>query len=151
MTDRAGIERLLQMMGRTLEGLPELYDDIAVKKRIREVAGSYRWAGTSALLASHSLHQSDVIELLVGALRDALEKPMQKPLTLEELKTEPCDSYVWEERRTNLNIYFERTSALVLAFMCVNSKEDMYKYGSSVRAWKKMPTDEEREAAAWEV
>ena len=27
------------------------------------------------------IYQSDVIELLVGALRDALEKPMQKPLT----------------------------------------------------------------------
>lgn len=72
MTDRAEIERLLNAIGRTLEGMPEQYDDIAVKKRIREVTGSYRWAGTSALLASHSLHQSDVIELLVGALRDAV-------------------------------------------------------------------------------
>ena len=72
MTDRAEIERLLNQTGRTLEGLPERYDDIAVKERIKELTGSYRWAGTSALLASHSLHQSDVIELLVGALRDAI-------------------------------------------------------------------------------
>lgn len=83
MTDRVEIERLLKQTGRTLEGLPEQYDDIAVTKRIREVTGSYRWAGTSALLASHSLHQSDVIELLVGALRDALDK-QPKWISVEE-------------------------------------------------------------------
>ena len=143
MTDRAEIERLLQMTGRTLEGLPKHF---SANARLNFVAKME--IGES--IVDRILHQSDVIELLIGALKDALEKPMQKPLTLEELKTEPCDSYVWEERRTDLNIYFERTSALVLAFVCVNSKEDMYKYGSSVRAWKKMPTDEEREAAAWE-
>lgn len=143
MTDRAEIERLLQMTGRTLEGLPDNYAPEKVASRLK--GGKDGWT-----IGGFICHQSDVIELLVGALRDVLDKPMQKPLTLEELKTEPCDSYVWEERRTDLNIYFERTSALVLAFVCVNSKEDMYKYGSSVRAWKKMPTDEEREVAAWE-
>lgn len=136
MTDRAEIERLLQMTGRTLESVTKV-----------EIGYGSRRNGKTASIIKH---QSDVIELLVGALRDALDKPMQKPMTLEELKTETCDSYVWEERKTDLNRYFERTSALVLAFMCVNSKEDMYKYGSSVRAWKRMPTDEEMEAAAWE-
>ena len=83
MTERTEIERLLNQTGRTLEGLPGQYDDIAVTKRIREVTGSYRWAGTSALLASHSLHQSDVIELLVGALRDALN---DRDVAISELK-----------------------------------------------------------------
>lgn len=152
MTDRAEIERLLNQTGRTLEGLPTQddywYSDDYVDRN--EEIGMMMYRSGFKRNEPYILYQSDVIELLVGALRDALDKPMQKPLTLEELKTETTDSYVWEERRTDLNIYFERTSALVLAFMCVNSKEDMYKYGSSVRAWKKMPTDEEREAAAWE-
>lgn len=143
VTDRAEIERLLQMTGRTLEGLPNSYSVQEVDNRFKGIIGDWRFG-------DFVLHQSDVIELLVGALRDALDKPMQKPMTLEELKAEPTDSCVWEERKTDINRYFERTNALVLAFMCVNSKEDMYKYGSSLRAWKRMPTDEEMEAAAWE-
>ena len=55
MTDRAEIERLLHMTGRTLEELP----------------------------AHMILHQSAVIELLVGALRDALAK-VPKWISVEE-------------------------------------------------------------------
>jgi hypothetical protein len=86
MTDRAEIERLLNQTGRTLEGLPEQYDDYAVMKRINEVTGSYRCAGNTALLASNSLHQSDVIELLVGALRDALDKQREQSERIDVLR-----------------------------------------------------------------
>lgn len=155
MTNRDEIERLLNQTGRTLEGLTEQYDDISVKKRIREVTGSYRWAGTSALLASHCLHQSDVIELLVGALRDALDKPMQKPLTLQELRElgRDDDAFVWEERRNPDN--FVKNLAGALSIMCLDARRDpdmafAYTYNVSVRAWRTLPTDEEREAATWE-
>lgn len=62
MTDRAEIERLLNQTGRTLEGLPERYDIV-------------RWnraANMPGAPLDIICHQSDVIELLVGALRDAL-------------------------------------------------------------------------------
>ena len=83
MTDRAEIERLLQMTGRTLEGLPPGHNP----RKVGEIVKPYRFPDRSVdtySMANHILHQSDVIELLVGALRDALEKPMQKPLTLTE-------------------------------------------------------------------
>lgn len=74
MTDRAEIERLLQMTGRTLEGLPEEH---TMAERIDATHRPGEWCEIV-------LHQSDVIELLVGALRDALDKPMQKPLMMKE-------------------------------------------------------------------
>jgi hypothetical protein len=86
MTDRAEIERLLNQTGRTLKGLPEQYDDYAVMKRIKEVTGLYRCEGNTALLASNSLHQSDVIELLVGALRDALDKQREQSERIDVLR-----------------------------------------------------------------
>lgn len=64
MTDRAEIERLLQKTGRTLEGLPEEYPIETVDK----IACMTDWEYSNRIL-----HQSDVIELLIGALRDALE------------------------------------------------------------------------------
>lgn len=80
MTDRAEIERLLNQTGRTLEGLPKEYDIEFVSGVEDEYPGWY-------LKSNYILHQSDVIELLVGALRDALDKPMQKPLTKREFRT----------------------------------------------------------------
>jgi len=142
MTDRAEIERLLQMTGRTLEGLPETYSSAERAKRFPEVVGNKPFGDVA-------LHQSDVIELLVGALRDALDRPMQKPMTLEELAITRTGDEVWEERKTGNSICFYRTPALVLACMCYQSDDDFYKYGHQVRAWKKMPTDEEMEAAPW--
>ena len=67
MTDRAEIERLLNRTGRTLNDLPERYpvDKIMAVGRLRGV--NIKEAGKTIL------HQSDVIELLVSALRDALE------------------------------------------------------------------------------
>lgn len=88
MTSREEIERLLNQTGRTLEGLPERYDIV-------------RWnraANMPGAPLDIICHQSDVIELLVGALRDALDKPMQKPLTLEEVGTLGLAD-IWEERR----------------------------------------------------
>ena len=68
MTERAEIERLLQMTGRTLEDLPELYPTYRCKDAVLK-------AGITVGMAGNMIcHQSDVIELLIGALRDALEK-----------------------------------------------------------------------------
>lgn len=66
MTDRAEIERLLNQTGRTLEGLPEFYPEGQQQKLYDEVIEMRE------LWENRVLHQSDVIELLVGALRDAL-------------------------------------------------------------------------------
>ena len=74
MTDRSEIERLLNMTGRTLAGLPERYDIV-------------RWnraANMPGAPLDIICHQSDVIELLVGALRDALEEA-EKQKTLSEM------------------------------------------------------------------
>ncbi len=75
MTDRAEIERLLNQTGRTLEGLPteEGYlsaDDCA--ERYRSI-GIAMQGSRFRFNVPFMIHQSDVIELLVGALRDALE------------------------------------------------------------------------------
>lgn len=66
MTDRAEIERLLNQTGRTLEGLPNSYSMQEVDNRFKRIIGVWRFG-------DFVLHQSDVIELLVGALRDALD------------------------------------------------------------------------------
>lgn len=67
MTDRAEIERLLNQTGRTLEGLPNSYSMQEVDNRFKGIIGNWRFG-------DFVLHQSDVIELLVGALRDALDE-----------------------------------------------------------------------------
>lgn len=76
MTEREEIERLLQMTGRTLDSLPKHYDI----EHLIEIADKYAgWIGESHQIA----HQSDVIELLIGALRDALAKA-PKWISVEE-------------------------------------------------------------------
>ena len=67
MTGREEIERLLNQTGRTLEGLPKEYPS----DRCRAVGRAHGL--TPAVAGNSLLHQSDVIELLVAALRDALE------------------------------------------------------------------------------
>ena len=87
MTSREEIERLLNQTGRTLEGLPKEYptDKCMIIRQNKSVMLE-EWG-------SLIYHQSDVIELLVGALRDALDKPMQKPMTYDE-----DDGYEWIDR-----------------------------------------------------
>lgn len=73
MTDRAEIERLLNKTGRTLEGLPPGHNP----RKVGEIIKAYRFPDRSVdtySMANRILCQSDVIELLVGALRDALEE-----------------------------------------------------------------------------
>lgn len=85
MTERAEIERLLNQTGRTLEGLPTEYstaERIDCVAAINTEQGAYRRAN---IFADRILHQSDVIELLVGALRDTLEK-VPKWISLAEQK-----------------------------------------------------------------
>lgn len=67
MTERTEIERLLQKTGRTLEGLPEFYPEDQQQKLYREVTEKRE------LWENRVLHQCDVIELLIDALRDALD------------------------------------------------------------------------------
>ena len=96
MTGRAEIERLLQMTGRTLEELPERYD-------FSDTYDAYCRAKPSP--GQMLCHQSDVIELLVGALRDALDK-QPKWISVEERL--PTDKDATEEGRV----------ACVLSKMC---------------------------------
>lgn len=77
MTDRAEIERLLNMTGRTLEGLPEEYPIETVDK----ISCMTNWEYSNRIL-----HQSDVIELLVGALRDALDKQKEQSERIDVLR-----------------------------------------------------------------
>ena len=65
MTNLEEIERLLNQTGRTLEGLPKEYDIEFVSGIEDEYPGWY-------LKSNFILYQSDVIELLVGALGDTL-------------------------------------------------------------------------------
>ena len=149
MTSREEIERLLNRTGRTLEGLPDDYGDEKLKTWRSFRDGKFGHI-KSFEMANKILHQSDVIELLVGALRDALDKPMQKPLTLEELGQFDPDIYIWEERRAVIGSYFSKSPAMVSSMILeLNKDEDFYRYGHQIRAWKKMPTDEEMEAVPW--
>lgn len=85
MTDRAEIERLLNQTGRTLEGLPTQddywYSDDYVDRN-KEI-GMMMYRSGFILNEPYIMHQSDVIELLVGALRDALDK-RTKWISVEE-------------------------------------------------------------------
>ena len=147
MTDRAEIERLLNQTGRTLEGLPERYDIV-------------RWnraANMPGAPLDIICHQSDVIELLVGALRDALDKPMQKPLTLEEFRTLMSadeDTAVYCEAKGDNHAYatilFDGNSVDREGWLADDDDLVWHSYGSEWRCWASRPTDEEREAAAWE-
>ena len=153
MTNRAEIERLLNQTGRTLEGLPTQddywYSDNYVDRN--EEIGMMMYRSGFKRNEPYIMHQSDVIELLISALREALDKPMHKPLTLEELKQFDPDIYIWEERRAVIGSYFSKSPAIVLAMILeVNKDDDFYRYGYQVRAWEKMPTDEEMEAAPWQ-
>ena len=70
MTERAEIERLLQKTGRTLEGLPLDYETRFYTERIEPHRDGGGFANEYSM-AYEILHQSDVIELLIGALRDS--------------------------------------------------------------------------------
>lgn len=138
MTDRAEIERLLNQTGRTLEGLP---NDIGY------------------LCSAEYLY--DLVDLMIGALRDALEKLKNRPFSKEEIEDSiyviPC---VIEEKKFGLmksdilkcsqidKKYYGMYEALTSVVS--RSKYDIKDYGKTWRCWASRPTDEEREAAAWE-
>lgn len=71
MTDRAEIERLLNQTGRTLEGLPKRYSNHECTDLFDSIPAT-TLVDVTIEICNKVLHQSDVIELLVGALRDAL-------------------------------------------------------------------------------
>lgn len=88
MTDHAEIERLLNQTGRTLEGLPTQddywYSDGYVDRN-KEI-GMMMYRSGFIFNEPYIMHQSDVIELLVGALRDALDKKPKR----KNVKFAPC-------------------------------------------------------------
>ena len=148
MTSRDEIELLLKHTGRTLEGLPKEHSE---EERTNALSTFVPWGEVIS-------HQSDVIELLVGAMRDALDKPMQKPLTLEESNRAP---WVYFEERPNGSIEYDIYPSIVnyrIGYSFVDI-EHMYRgdveykandYGVIWRCWASNPTDAEREAAKWE-
>lgn len=144
MTSREEIERLLNQTGRTLVGLPSSYTMQEIERRFSRIVGG-------RTLGDCLLHQSDVIELLVGALRDALEKPMQKPLTLTE-----ANSYqdpMWIEFKVFKEASGWRDGlcdALNWAHRVYRDLNREAEFMVHYRLWRHRPTDEEREAAAWE-
>lgn len=165
MTSREEIERLLNQTGRTLERLPEQYS-------YYELANAY---DRCEAMPTHMIcHQSDVIELLVGALRDALAKPLQRPMTLEETwekSKEVSDNVVWLEFKEEHEDYLYVIPALIsntapwpfgmnhlptiryfrfLVWPKDIIEVEKEKYGEKHRCWASRPTDEERSAAAWE-
>ena len=175
MTSREEIERLLNATGRTLEGLPLDYETRFYTERIEPHRDGGGFANEYSM-AYEILHQSDVIELLVGALRDALEKPMQKPLTLEELgqyedkpvfvevgfRKPNCDRPKITHKKWYLLRWFGKgaeqyRNCIDFVTTCIPDNDGCYhesfrrtQYGKTWRCWATRPTDEEREAAAWE-
>lgn len=159
MTSREEIECLLNQTGRTLEGLPTQdeywYSDDYVDRN-EEIAMMMYRSGFKRN-EPYIMYQSDVIELLVGALRDALDKPIQKPLTLEELTKSTYQIPCWIEGheielypdvidRDSIGMFSKiGTSTAGFTIYC-----DLETYGKDWRCWASRPTDEEREAAAWE-
>ena len=154
MTSREEIERLLNQTGRTLEGLPKWYEH----ERRLDVDREYPGLTSKA---NHIAHQSDVIELLVAALRDALDKPMQKPLTLEEVKNAGVvfvEYQYTKELRTafvvksannrDFNVIAAKGTSTLRD--CTLTQMSNPLFGKTWRAWASRPTDEEREAATWE-
>lgn len=154
MTNREEIERLLQMTGRTLKGLPNSYDT-------EFVANVLRGSKNGWTIGGYICHQSDVIELLVGALRDALDKPKNRPITKQEIlgsiQVIPC---VIEEKKVGL-IYGDVLNydsdikkyfgiLATLSWAVGRTEYDIDDYGKTWRCWASRPTDEEREAATWE-
>lgn len=136
MTNREDIERLLNQTGRTLEGVTKV-----------EIGyGSRRNGKTLSIIK----HQSDVIELLVAALRDALDKPMQKPLTLEEINK--FDEPVWIEFKIFSSANGWREGISDALYWAQRVYQDMFnpELGKHYRMWRRKPTGEERSAAAWE-
>lgn len=89
MTDRAEIERLLNQTGRTLEGLPEEYPKWKCADAVRKLP--FDWPIEMPVAAGNELlNQSDMIELLIGALRDALAK-VPKWISVEDRLPESHD------------------------------------------------------------
>ena len=87
MINRAEIERLLNQTGRTLEGLPERYSNRECTDLLDSVPATTLVDATIEI-CNKVLHQSDVIELLVGALSDALDK-QPTWISVEERLPEP--------------------------------------------------------------
>ena len=94
MTDRSEIERLLNATGRTLEVLPEHYSIGECVDAIRRIP--FKSSSEMPVEAGNVIcHQSDVIELLIGALRQSLvEAAKPKWISVKERLPEADGMYV---------------------------------------------------------
>lgn len=98
-------------------------------------------------------------ELGCMAMQRALERPLRKPLTREELTNSAYQIPCWIEgigKKEMAADVLDRDSAGLFARLASSTEGftiycDMDKYGIFWRAWAQMPTDEERKAAELEV
>lgn len=111
---------------------------------------------TGTMILTPQAHGSVRKEVERAAYLEALRRPLQKPLTLEELKAliYPCDEVVTfceskDSDRTYANIWIGDS---VIDFASIEQKINVHfgSYGKTWRAWATRPTDEERAAAPWE-
>lgn len=118
----------------------------------REMIASYQPPEDHTYRCLYCRTNSPVRSTPHEAWKAAIGRPLQKPLTLKELRSDG-DAIVWEERR-NPNS-FVQACAGGLAIMCLSASRSeeanrLFKYNVVVRAWRTLPTDEERAAAPWE-
>lgn len=116
----------------------------------------YSCPNTKCLSFSPSVRRKDGEDTPALCYEAAMRRPLQKPLTLEELKAliDPGDEVVTYCE----GISFCQTYATiwidgqVIDALGLHPKENIsfYSYGKTWRAWATRPTDEERAAAPWE-
>lgn len=75
---------------------------------------------------------------------------MQKPMTLEELKALPAGVIVWTERMNAGFTTLNQAYGFIVALVYGGDRKKK-KYGKDIRAWRRLPTEEELAAAEWEV
>ena len=106
-------------------------------------------------------------EAIERAYAAAMRRPLQKPLTIEEIRSLPCPfdlnvpPFFWIETRDYIHFCVSQWfSFSSLIEICKLEKPGeiyayphplrQYKYGVDFRAWWKRPTDEECAAAEWD-
>lgn len=106
---------------------------------------------------------ADMIEQLSEELERLKEKPLQKPLTLEEAceSKEPCvyleqkdgslfAAWAKAYEKTMLYLYSKREDVCAISTFAKHELFEKQKYNKTWRCWATKPTDEERKAAKWD-
>lgn len=143
MTDRAEIERLLNQTGRTLEGLPTQddywYSDDYVDRN-KEI-GMMMYRSGFIREEPYIMHQSDVIELLVGSLRDALDK-RTKWISVKE--------WLPDSRRNILTVNGHGVIRIMALYGHAEGKwkwieDKKFKYYNDITHWMPLPDEPKEE------